>query len=726
MIEIIGSIYSIIMNVVGLMVCIFHYVSKPRKVWVYAIIVLIFNFLSNYYWGAYVIIMNGEYPSVSSILAYFGWNMAYLAVTLMVFFVCTKSDGKFFSPIALIPIPFNIWQFTIYIQYGGIFNNTYQVGVSTITMCLCINSIVYYLKNKDKEGIKKPYIQSAILVYVIAEYVMWTSSCFDWPSEWLYPYNYATIIESAANLFVPWAIIKTFNDKTEKKSEGSGEGRMKKYFRPVYLIFVVLFCVLGIIIAIWMKTTINNAIVHYGNTDPFNIVAVMLFFIGSIIVLFTISLLFIVNFEQKSIESARLRDEKVMAERSNAAKSEFLANMSHEIRTPINAVLGMNEMILNESLQARDMVPDDKERISSIFSSICNYSGNISSAGSNLLSIINDILDFSKIEAGKMEIVNTEYKLSSVLNDVSNMISFKARSKNLKFGVDVDESIPDGLFGDEVRIRQVITNVLNNAVKYTEDGSVTLIVDTKDPFEKGGSSFTNLVVKVRDTGIGIKEEDLKKLFSKFQRVDLEKNSSIEGTGLGLAITESLLDMMGGKIEVESEYGKGSIFTITLPQKIVSDEPIGDFKKKVEKSMDNLTARKESFRAPNARILVVDDTKMNITVVKGLLKKTEMVIDSASSGKASIDLCRENRYDVILMDQRMPEMDGITAMHIIKEDEGSLNKETPFICLTADAVTGARERYMSEGFTDYLTKPIDSDDLKEKLVESLPAEKILDI
>ena len=424
--------------------------------------------------------------------------------------------------------------------------------------------------------------------------------------------------------------------------------------------------------------------------------------------------------------AAQLVEARDAADKANEAKSEFLANMSHEIRTPINAVLGMNEMILRESLQAREQLPDDREAVRRVFTDISNYGGNIESAGHNLLAIINDILDFSKIESGKMEIVDAPYRFSSVLNDVSNMIIFKARDKGLDFLVDVDSDLPDGLYGDEVRVRQVMTNLLNNAVKYTKTGSVTLSVHIAPGDEIREGSAVRLVIAVKDTGIGIREEDRAKLFGKFERVDLQQNSTVEGTGLGLAITRSLVGMMGGSIDVESEYGAGSVFTVTLPQTVVSAEAVGDFKEKFEQSMRRTAAYKGSFRAPDACILIVDDTKMNLTVATGLLKKTALQIDTASGGPEAIELARSKRYDLILMDQRMPGMGGTEAMQRIKALDESANAETPFVCLTADAVSGAKERYLAEGFTDYLTKPIDSKALEAMLMKYLPAEKVMPV
>ena len=423
--------------------------------------------------------------------------------------------------------------------------------------------------------------------------------------------------------------------------------------------------------------------------------------------------------------SEQLTEAKQTAEHANTAKSEFLASMSHEIRTPINAVLGMNEMVLRESLQARNQVPKEQPEIKNYLTNISNYAGNIDSAGKNLLAIINDILDFSKIESGKMEITNADFKFSSVLNDISNIVSFKAKDKGLDFKIEVDKEIPDGLYGDEVRIRQIMTNLLGNAVKYTKKGGVTLTVgiDKNDTVVKDG--IIHLILSVKDTGIGIKKEDIDKLFEKFERVDLQQNSTVEGSGLGLAITKNLLELMNGSVTVESVYGEGSTFTVTLPLRVVSIETVGDFKMKFEKSVQETELYHESFRAPDAHILIVDDTRMNLTVAVGLLKKTQIEIDTASSGFEAIELCKTIRYDLILMDQRMPGLDGTETMNCIKSEENGANVSTTFICLTADAVSGARSHYLSEGFTDYLTKPIDSKALEKMLMKYLPIEKIID-
>ena len=414
----------------------------------------------------------------------------------------------------------------------------------------------------------------------------------------------------------------------------------------------------------------------------------------------------------------RLMEEKVRAESANLAKSDFLANMSHEIRTPINAVLGMNEMILREGRQTQDLVKNDSDAVKDSLKNIVVYATDAENAGRNLLAIVNDILDFSKIEAGKMDLVKSPYQLSSMLNELSNMIHIKAADKGLDFVIDVDQSLPDELNGDEVRVKQIFSNLLVNAVKYTEKGLVSM----KLGGEKKDDEIM-LVMSVKDTGIGIKQKDIDKLFNKFQRLEMERNSTVEGTGLGLVITRRLLEMMNGSISVSSEYGKGSEFIVKIPQKIVNDAPMGDFQARFEANVLQAGMYRESFRAPLAHVLIVDDTKVNLTVVTNLLKSTQMILDTAICGADAVSMAKDKHYDVILMDQRMPEMDGTQALHRIRETVGGLSSASPIICLTADAVVGAKERYLKEGFSDYLTKPIDSYALEKMLMKYLPEEKI---
>lgn len=431
------------------------------------------------------------------------------------------------------------------------------------------------------------------------------------------------------------------------------------------------------------------------------ITALILWVFGLLILMFAVGMVYLFSAEEKVRESDELRAAKNLAEQANHAKSDFLANMSHEIRTPINAIMGMNEMVLRESKDE----------------SIREYATNIESASKTLLSLINDILDFSKIEAGKMEIIQAPYDVAVFFNDVVNMTSVKAKQKQLDFQVDIDSNLPSVLNGDEVRNRQVIVNILNNAVKYTKQGVVKFHV--KGIREE--NAFT-LKMQVEDSGIGIKEEDMDKLFGGFQRLDLEKNRSIEGTGLGLAITRNLLERMNGRIEVSSEYGKGSVFTVYLTQEVIDDSPMGDFKQKFEAMAKQEKGYRESFVAPDAKVLVVDDNDMNLEVVQALLKKTDIQLTTCMSGMDCLALVEKERFDVILLDHMMPGMDGIQTLAHMKQSENQC-QTVPVIALTANAIVGAKEQYIKAGFSDYLSKPIGGTELEKLLLKYLPQEKI---
>lgn len=411
-------------------------------------------------------------------------------------------------------------------------------------------------------------------------------------------------------------------------------------------------------------------------------------------------------FIQRQEEKAQIEADLEIAKKSNEAKSNFLSNMSHEIRTPINAILGMNEMILREST--------DKQ--------VTEYAANVKSAGNSLLSLVNDILDFSKIEAGKMEILPVQYNLGSLLNDLINMVSAKAQEKGLDLEIEVDKNMPANLIGDEIRLKQVVTNILTNSVKYTEQGRVILSVY----YENYNDKNIILHFEISDTGIGIKEEDLQRLYSPFERIEEIRNRTIEGTGLGMSIVKRLLAMMDSKLEVESKYGLGSIFSFGLKQQVVSWEPIGDFKEKYREYIDSVEAYHESFQAPQAEILVVDDTQMNLTVIKSLLKQTKIQITTAESGKETLGLVSKKHFDVIFLDHRMPEMDGIETFEAMKVMPDNLNKDVPVIALTANAISGAREEYMKHGFSDYISKPVNGLQLEKMLLHYLPAEKILSV
>ncbi len=405
------------------------------------------------------------------------------------------------------------------------------------------------------------------------------------------------------------------------------------------------------------------------------------------------------------LQKSNLATEKAMleAENANKAKTNFLANMSHEIRTPINGILGMNTMILKEC--------DDPQ--------IIEYAKNVESASRSLLAIINDILDISKIESGRMELVLGKYSLSSLISDCYHMVCERAKEKRLNFEVENDPTIPDKLYGDETRIRQIIVNILTNGIKYTPKGSVTLKLGwTPLPGNK-----LRLSIAVKDTGMGIAKENIEKLFDEFKRIDEKRNRNIEGTGLGLAIVKRMVDMMEGKISVESEVGVGSTFTVELEQEIVSSEAMGTINTSgPSKNAGNLT-KKKRLRAPNARVLIVDDIEMNIKVTKGLLKETQIKVDTALSGSECLGLAAKNKYDIIFLDHMMPEMDGVETLKKLREMKNSPNADTPVVALTANAIQGAREYYLEIGFENYLYKPVDEGYLYAILQECMPSELI---
>ena len=403
------------------------------------------------------------------------------------------------------------------------------------------------------------------------------------------------------------------------------------------------------------------------------------------------------------VDMTEMIEAREHADEANKAKSSFLANMSHEIRTPINAVLGMDEMILRESSEPQ----------------IRSYAGNIRQAGKTLLALINEILDFSKVEEGKMEIIPTRYELGSLVNDVVNMVTERVKKKGLELKVDIDQEIPHELFGDEIRIKQCILNVLNNSVKYTEKGQVGLEMG----FARIDDQRITLKVKVTDTGIGMKKEDLERLFAPFTRIEEKRNRNIEGTGLGMNITKSLLELMGTSLHVESEYGVGSEFSFDIEQKILSNEPIGDYAENFKCRYEDVSDEvyKPQFYAPSARILVVDDTETNLLVIKSLLKATGVQVDTVSSGHEALIALDYAQYDIIFVDHMMPEMDGIETLEEMKKRD-DYDRST-HIALTANAISGSRERYLSYGFDDYLSKPVDGTLLEKTMMRYIDPSKL---
>lgn len=403
--------------------------------------------------------------------------------------------------------------------------------------------------------------------------------------------------------------------------------------------------------------------------------------------------------ELKKNEEQRIHMEvlKVEAEKASVAKSDFLANMSHEIRTPLNAIIGLSSIALREEMPA----------------SVRNNLEDVLNSSNNLLAIINDILDFSKIESGKLEIIHAKYQLSSLIYDVATIIHFRITDKPIEFIQDIDPTIPNHLYGDEVRMRQILINVLGNAAKFTKKGKIVLKMGWK---RLGGIAILN--ISISDTGQGIRKENLEQIFKRFRRVEMQDNRQIEGTGLGLSITKGLLDRMGGTISVESTYGKGSTFTITIPQKIISEKPVyGEASKLARANFGKKKCFGSGITFPGANVLVVDDSTMNLKVAKGLLEPYQMNVECVGGARECLEQVAKMRYDLILLDHMMPEMDGVETLWRMREDPAF---DTPVIALTANAVNGAKKSYLDWGFMDYLSKPMHLEELEVCLKKYLGA------
>ena len=468
------------------------------------------------------------------------------------------------------------------------------------------------------------------------------------------------------------------------------------YIKMILIVTVALFIVVGALLA-------SVAVISDGTLSRNQFIKLIVVF-SIFLILAIIVALKIAQNVIKEINSMNefMQRQLDAVDSASKAKSQFLANMSHEVRTPINAILGMNEMIIRES--------SDEQ--------IVEYATNVKQAGKALLAQVNSILDYSKLEEGKMEIIQVEYDLATMINGFVTSVTTRAKSKGLRMEVNVDTNLPTTLLGDDVRLGQVINNLLTNAVKYTEVGVITLNI-WEESREDGA---IDIGVSVQDTGIGIKPEDMEKLSASFTRIEEERNRNIEGTGLGIPIVIEILRLMGSDLKVESVYGQGSTFSFVIRQGIINDEPLGDYRKRVKRSY----RRRNKYTYPSmpkANIIVVDDYEMNLVVAKNLMKVYDFIPDLAESGPEALTRIEEKHYDIIFMDHMMPDMDGVETLEILKKRQ-MIDESTAVIALTANAIAGAKDFYISKGFNDYLTKPIDAEALEQVLTKYVPAEKIV--
>ena len=484
-----------------------------------------------------------------------------------------------------------------------------------------------------------------------------------------------------------------------------------KSFQTVFAVFAMLVLLCGGIANVILNTLIDGAHINTAGQYSMTVFGILM----AAMHIYRLSKEYQADAEQRvqqaEQQNIRLAQAKQEALSANEAKGKFLAHMSHEIRTPINAVLGMDEMILRESREQN----------------IKEYAMDIYMAGQTLLSLINDILDFSKIESGKMEIVPAEYDLSSLIHDLAAMASQRAEGKDLSLEIEVSDQLPSRLYGDDVRLRQILTNLLTNAVKYTHEGTVWLRVQAgarQASCESAEPDTTVLHFEVEDTGIGIKEEDLPKLAAEFERIEEDRNRNIEGTGLGMSITLQLLSLLGSQLHVESTYGKGSRFYFDLEQQILDATPIGNFEARVRQLAENYSYHARLY-APDAQILVVDDNAVNRKVLRSLLKETDIQVTDAPGGMECLGLVQQTRFDLIFLDHMMPEMDGIETLHRIRQLSDFPCQDTPIVVLTANAVSGAKEKYLAEGFDDFLSKPIIPEKLEQLLLKMLPKRLLKD-
>ena len=621
------------------------------------------------------------------------WNIIFLvtgaifiALLLIIFFskeVIDSKENKFFKALIIInmveyciEIPLQLFVRGLGIESIAvdIFSKLYLAAIFTWFSFFSIYTFIICLDRKDSNKYEKNFslIKTINLIMWIIGFIVLTILPFSKFHEGDKMYIYGGAVEALKAFLgiymVIWIVLLIKNIKNIKT---------KKY-APIFLVLLLL----GV-----------NVVLQ--TIDPSILIASMIGTFICYIMAFTIE-----NPDLKMLRQVELA--KDQAERANRAKSDFLSSMSHEIRTPLNAIVGFSEDIQSHKDTCDPLIVEDADYIME--------------ASKTLLEIVGNILDINKIEANKMEITEVKYNFKEEIENLAKMDATRIGEKNINFKVTLAPDIPYELIGDKTHIKEIVNNLLTNAIKYTEQGEIELSVKciNKD-------NISNLIISVRDTGRGIKAENINKLFTKFERLDVEKNSTTEGTGLGLAITKALVDMMGGKINVESQFGKGSIFMVQIPQKIsmmVNPEQTGKInivpikQAMNEQVIGQSTISSTSSNYGNKKILIVDDNKLNIKVAKKALQDFNFEIEECYDGLECLDhVVNGNEYDLILMDIMMPNMSGETALAKLKENP---NFNIPTIALTADAVAGAEEKYIGEGFTDYIAKPFNKDQIKEKL------------
>ncbi|MCR5323373.1 MAG: response regulator [Lachnospiraceae bacterium] len=602
--------------------------------------------------------------AISTILLIF--SIVVVVIGLGMCFWYHRSIGMFYGALGVFNL--SAWLITNSYLYPYVFGHLHIDGIINYLLCLSLPfGLILYLDSVQNGRYRK--CLSILLLLTAVNAILWTVLHFTEIFAFNRALLYIDIILGALVAVIVVLLVIDFK-----------HGYTKQYkYTFIGFIGFIFFCFLEIILLTFFTL----------QQDDLPMLIGLMFLLVFIVI--------------QQVEDIRLINiEKQRAIDLSDAKTKFLANMSHEIRTPINAILGMNEMILREN--------KDK--------TIKGYAQNVRSSGRMLLMLVNDVLDFSKIEAGKLEITDAEYSLSNLLSEILTMFSERARFKNLEFLHEITAQVPDGQISDDVRIRQILVNLISNAIKYTDKGSVTLAIGGKYTDD----DHFDLELSIRDTGRGIKEEEVENLFDAFSRADLKKNRNIEGTGLGLAIVKSILDSMGGSITVSSIYGVGSSFNVKIPVKVTDRTPVSD--SLINTAHETKNDRKCDYTAPSARVLAVDDNHSNLTIVKLFLKETGIVPDLCNNGNAAIELCRKNKYDLILLDHMMPSPDGIETLAAIRNGQDTLNKETPAIVLTANAIAGSRQMYLDAGFEDYLTKPLDANELEMTVRRFLPKEKII--